>query len=56
VVIDVNEIPGEGLHLDQDFDFVSLDLVEEEAVFLQPTHAEVEIRKVGSDISDQGTE
>jgi len=28
--------------------------VEEEAVFLQPTHAEVEIRKVGSDIQIKG--
>lgn len=54
MVIDVNEIPREGLHIDQDFDFVSLDLVEEDAVFLQPTHAEVEVRKVGSDVQVRG--
>ncbi len=54
MVIDVNEIPREGLHIDQDFDFVGLDLVEEDAVFLQPTHAEVEIRKVGSDVQVKG--
>lgn len=54
MVIDVNEIPREGLHIDQDFDFGSLDLVEEDAILLQPTHAEVEIRKVGSDVQVKG--
>lgn len=54
MVIDVNEIPKEGLHIDQDFDFVSLDLVEEDAVFLEPTHAVVEVKKIGSDVQVKG--
>jgi len=54
MVIDVNEIPREGLHIDQDFDFVSLDLVEEDAVFLAPTHAVVEVKKVGSEVLVKG--
>lgn len=54
MVIDVNEIPREGLHIDQDFDFVSLDLVEEDAVFLAPTHAVVEVKKVGSEVMVRG--
>jgi uncharacterized protein len=54
MVIDVNEIPKEGLHISQDFDFVSLDLVEEDAVFLEPTKAVVEIKKVGSEVVVKG--
>ncbi len=54
MIIDVNEIPKEGLHIDQDFDFISLDLVEEDAVFLEPTHAVVEVRKIGSDVQVKG--
>ena len=54
MVIDVNEIPREGLHIDQNFDFISLDLVEEDAVFLEPTHAVVEVKKVGQDVLIKG--
>ncbi|MGQ9800282.1 MAG: YceD family protein [Candidatus Saccharicenans sp.] len=54
MVIDVNEIPREGLHIDQDFDFASLELVEEEAVLLEPTHAVVEVRKAGSEVLIRG--
>jgi uncharacterized protein len=54
MVIDINEIPGEGLRLDQDFHFASLDLVEEEAIFLEPTHAVVEIRKAGTEVLIKG--
>ncbi|HEK85530.1 MAG: YceD family protein [Candidatus Saccharicenans sp.] len=54
MIIDVSEIPKEGLHIDQDFDFLSLDLVEEEAVFLEPAHAVVEVKKVGSDVLVKG--
>jgi len=54
MVIDVNEIPREGLHIDRDFDFNSLDLVEEEAVFLEPAHAAVEVKKIGTDVLVKG--
>ncbi len=54
MIIDVNEIPREGLHIDQDFDFIGLDLVEEDAVFLEPTHAVVEVKKIGAEVMVKG--
>jgi len=45
MLIDVNDIPREGLDFDQDFDFVSLDLIEEEAAFLEPVHSILSVKK-----------
>ena len=44
MIIDVDKVPKGGLTFDRDFDFPSLDLVEENAVFLEPVHAEVTVR------------
>ena len=41
MLIDIDRLPKEGLRLSRDFEFLSLDLVEESAVFLEPAHAEV---------------
>jgi len=54
MLIDVNDIPREGLDFDQDFDFVSLDLVEEEAAFLEPVHSILSVKKVGSEVLVKG--
>jgi uncharacterized protein len=54
MLIDVNEIPREGLNIDQDFDFGSLDLVEEEAAFLEPVHSVVSVKKVVNEILVKG--
>lgn len=54
MLIDIDHLPGEGLRLSRDFDFMSADLVEENAVFLDPAHAEVEIRASGEGISVKG--
>ncbi|HRD01476.1 MAG TPA: DUF177 domain-containing protein [Candidatus Saccharicenans sp.] len=54
MLIDVNDIPREGLDFDQDFDFVSLDLVEEEAAFLEPVHSIVSVKKIGSEVLIKG--
>jgi uncharacterized protein len=52
--IDIDKLPKEGLKVDRDFDFLSEDLVEEEAVFLQPAHARLDIKKVGEEIMIKG--
>jgi uncharacterized protein len=52
--IDIDKLTEEGLKVDRDFDFMSEDLVEEEAVFLQPVHARLEVKKVGLDILIKG--
>ena len=54
LLIDIDRLPKEGLHLSKDFDFLGLDLVDENAVFLEPTHGEVFIRLVGDEIFVQG--
>jgi uncharacterized protein len=54
ILIDIDRLPSEGLHLSRDFDFLSLDLVDENAVFLEPAHADVFIRLIGDEILVQG--
>jgi len=54
LLIDIERLPKEGLRLSRDFDFLSLDLVEENAVFLEPAHADVFIRMIGDEIFVQG--
>lgn len=54
MLIDVNDIPREGLDFAQDFDFGSFDLVEEEAAFLEPVHSLVSVKKVGDEVLVKG--
>ena len=54
LIIDIDRLPAEGLRLARDFEFVSLDLVEENAVFLEPAHADLTVRLVGEEIFVQG--
>jgi len=42
------------LDFDQDFDFGSFDLVEEEAAFLEPVHSLVSVKKVGEEVLVKG--
>jgi uncharacterized protein len=54
MVIDVDKIPRDGLAVSRDFEFLNVDLVEEDTVFLSPAHAEVIVRKVGDEIWIKG--
>jgi uncharacterized protein len=54
VLIDIDRLPREGFRLSRDFEFLSLDLVEENAVFLEPAHAEVTVRLIGDEVVVQG--
>ena len=54
MVIHVDKIPKAGLSVSRDFDFLNVDLVEENTVFLTPAHAEVIVRKVGDEIWIKG--
>jgi DUF177 domain-containing protein len=54
MIIDIDRLPKEGLHVARDFEFVSLDLVEENAVFLEPAHADLTVRLLGDEILVQG--
>jgi len=52
--IDIDKLPKEGLKVSRDFEFLSIDLVEENAVFLESAHAEVTVRRVGEEILIKG--
>jgi uncharacterized protein len=54
MVIDIDRLPKDGLTLNRSFDFPSLDLVEEDAVFLEPARAEVTIKRVGEEVRIKG--
>jgi len=52
--IDIDKLPKEGLKVSKEFEFLSVDLVEEDAVLLEPVRAEVTLRKVGDEIFIKG--
>ena len=54
MVIDVDRIPKDGLAVSRDFEFLNVDLVEENTVFLSPAHTDVIVRKVGDDVWIKG--
>jgi len=54
MLIDIDRLPKEGLHVSRGFDFLNVDLVEENAVFLEPAHADVEVRKIGDEVWIKG--
>lgn len=54
MIIDVDRLPEEGLRISREFEFYSEDLVEEDAVFLKPVRAEVQVRKLGEEIFIKG--
>jgi len=52
--IDIDKLPKDGLKVSKDFEFLSIDLVEESAVLLEPVRTEVTVRKVGEEIFIKG--
>jgi uncharacterized protein len=54
MIIDIDKIPRDWLSVTRDFEFINIDLVEENAVFLDPAHADVLVRKVGDEVWIKG--
>jgi uncharacterized protein len=54
MVIDIDRIPQEGLKISSEFEFLSADLVDENAVFLEPVSADVVVRRIGEEIFIKG--
>ena len=54
MIIDIDRLPREGLKISRDFEFFTESLVEENAVFLQPVHAELTVNKAGEEIFIKG--
>jgi len=55
MIIDVDKIPKEGLSVSRDFKFLNVDLVEEGAAFLGPTHVEAVVRRIGEEVWIKGS-
>ena len=54
MIIDIDRLPREGMEISKDFEFFSVDLVDENAVFIQPVHADLTIKKSGEEILMKG--
>jgi uncharacterized protein len=54
MIIDIDRLPKEGLKISKELEFFPESLVEENAVFLQPVHAELTISKTGEEIFIKG--
>lgn len=54
MIVEVDKIPKEGLSVSRDFEFSSIDLIEENTVFLSPPRVEVIIRKIGDEVVVKG--
>jgi len=55
MIIDVDKIPKEGLSVSRDFKFLNVDLVEDGAAFLGPTHVEAVVRRIGEEVWIKGS-
>ena len=55
MIIDIDRLTEDGLKVSKEFEFFSSELVEENAVFLEPVHADITVRRVGEEIFIQGS-
>jgi uncharacterized protein len=54
MIIDIDRLPKKGFTVSKDFEFLSIELVEEDAVFLEPVHVEATVKKIGEEIAIKG--
>jgi uncharacterized protein len=54
MLIDIDKLPKDGLKLSRNFEFQSVELVDEDVVFLQPVQADLTITKMGEEIRIKG--
>ena len=50
MIIDIDNLPQEGLKISDDFEFSSSELVEENTVFLEAVHADVIVKLTGEEV------
>ena len=54
MLIDVDRLTKDGLKISRDFEFANVELVEEDAVFLKPVHADLTVRRVEDEVWIKG--
>lgn len=55
MIIDIERLPEDGLQVCKDFEFYSVELVEEKAVFIEPVRTQVTVKKIGEEIFIKGS-
>jgi len=54
MIIDVDRLPQDGLQICKDFEVLSAEIIEEDAVFLSPLYVELSIKKSGDNVFIKG--
>jgi len=54
MIVDIDRLPREGLKISKNIEFLHGEIVEEDAVFLLPLHADITVRKVGEEVYLKG--
>ncbi|MCJ7680144.1 MAG: DUF177 domain-containing protein [Candidatus Aminicenantes bacterium] len=54
MIIDIDRMPDEGVQVCEEFNFFSMELVDENAVFLKSVQAELYVKKIGEEVFVKG--
>jgi len=54
MIVDIDRLPREGLKISKDFELLHDEIIEEDAVFLLPLHADITVKKVGEEVYVKG--
>lgn len=54
MIIDIDRLPDEGLNIRKDFEFFNSELIEEDAVFIEPVEADVSLKRLGEELLIKG--
>jgi uncharacterized protein len=54
MIVDIDRLPAAGLKICKNFEFYPDDLVDENAVFLEPVTAEARVKKIGEEVLIKG--
>jgi uncharacterized protein len=54
MIVDIDRLPREGLKISRNFELFHDEIVEEDAVFLLPLHADITVKKIGEEVYVKG--
>ncbi len=54
MIVDIDRLPREGLKISKNFELLLDEIIEEDAVFLLPVHADISVKKIGEEIYVKG--
>lgn len=54
MIIDIDRLPREGIKISRNFELLLDEIIEEDAVFLLPVHADISVKKVGEEVFVKG--